>query len=184
MSSFTTAIADIIVTPPIVVPAIAAPQLISPEAGVHGVSLRPVFKWSAVAGASSYELLVATNPSFIDPLIVKIGDYALHATAWKCNVSLNYNTIYYWNVRAGGFSGYGDWSNIGIFITELPPPESSPTLGTVLPELLPPEASSSELPPAQSAVLNWAKYLIGGLFLIIVLLMISLVTLVERMRRL
>jgi hypothetical protein len=61
-------------------PAVAAPGLYSPEAGVSGVPLAPIFQWSAIAGADSYELLVATDASFTNPIIIKLGTYALPAT--------------------------------------------------------------------------------------------------------
>ena len=73
-----------------------APELDSPKAGAQGMPLKPIFQWSAVAGAESYELLVSDEVSFADPLIVKIGVYALPSTAWQCDVNLNYATAYYW----------------------------------------------------------------------------------------
>ena len=75
-----------------------APELYSPQAGASGVPLSPVFQWGAIAGSDSYELLVANDVSFANPLIIKIGAYALPSTAWQCNVGLNYGTTYYWFV--------------------------------------------------------------------------------------
>ena len=85
---------------------VTAPELYSPKAGANEVPLRPIFQWSALAGSDSYELLVATDASFSNPIIVKIGDYALPATAWQSDISLDYNTTYYWKVRASGSSSY------------------------------------------------------------------------------
>ena len=50
-----------------------APKLYSPEAGASDVELKPVFQWSAIAGADSYELLVSTDTSLANPLIAKVG---------------------------------------------------------------------------------------------------------------
>jgi hypothetical protein len=76
-----------------------APSLRSPGAGAKSVELKPVFQWSAIAGADSYELSVATNISFTNPAIAKIGTDALPTTAWQCDITLDYNTTYYWFVR-------------------------------------------------------------------------------------
>ncbi len=76
-----------------------APELYSPEAGASNVELTPVFQWSAIAVADSYELVVSTNASLGNSLIAKMGDDALRTTAWQCDLILNYNTTYYWFVR-------------------------------------------------------------------------------------
>ena len=78
---------------------IIAPSLRSPGAGVKNVDLRPVFQWSAIAGADSYELLVSTNVSFVNPVIERTDTQALPATAWQSNISLDYDTTYYWFIR-------------------------------------------------------------------------------------
>ena len=79
-----------------------APQLYSPEAGASNVELKPVFQWSAIAEANSYELLLSTEAEFANPLVAKIDTDALHTTAWQCDRTLNYNTTYYWFVRIPG----------------------------------------------------------------------------------
>ena len=185
---------------------IFAPELLSPKPGVTEVPLKPVFQWSAIAGAESYELLVSTDASFADPLIVKTGDYALPATAWQSDISLDYNTTYYWKVRARGYNSYSAWSAVGAFTTELPPPESppseppspesSPESSEPLPppELPlepspPPELLSEPSPPepsqltVQLVVPNWAIYLVVALLATTVLLMITLLALVVGIRR-
>jgi hypothetical protein len=54
-----------------------APNLLNPEAGASGIPLKPVFQWSDIAGADSYELIVSTDVSLGNPIILKVGDYAL-----------------------------------------------------------------------------------------------------------
>ena len=44
-----------------------APVLESPEAGATGVAIKPIFQWSAIAGADSYELMVSTQAEFDNP---------------------------------------------------------------------------------------------------------------------
>ncbi len=166
-----------------------APGLYSPQAGARGVSLIPVFQWSAIAGADSYELLVASDVSFANPLIIKIGAYALPSTAWQCDIRLNYDTTYYWKVRAGSSDTWSAWSAVGAFTTESLPSESSSPSQSSSPELssppLPPPPPSPP-PPAspQSTIPDWVKYLIGGLLLTMILLLITMLLLVKEIRRL
>ncbi len=166
-----------------------APQLQSPKAGASGVPLKPVFQWSAIAGADRYELVVSTSPPLANPTILKIGAYALASTAWQSNVSLNGNTTYYWKVRAAGSNTYSDWSAVGAFTTEPPPSPPSPEASS--PSLSPPPAPES--PPApvpppspspQPTIPPWVTYLVGGLLLTIILLLIIMLVLVTGTRRL
>jgi photosystem II stability/assembly factor-like uncharacterized protein len=92
-----------------------------PAAGAKGVTLRPVFQWTAVVGADAYELLVSPDTSFNNPAIARINDYALSANAWQCDVSLDYDTTYYWKVRATTESTRSAWSSSSVFTTESPP---------------------------------------------------------------
>lgn len=158
--------------------AVTAPELYSPEAGDSGVPLKPVFQWSAIAGADSYELLVSTEPSFSAPLIVKVGDYALPATAWQSDISLDYSTTYYWRVRASGSSTYSAWSAVGAFTTE-PAAISEPPQ---------PISTSSPLPPpppvTEPSLPQWMIYIAIILLLAIVVLLVTILTVMVRVRRL
>ena len=159
-----------------------APQLSSPEAGASGAPVKPIFQWSAIAGADSYELLVSTEASFANPIIVKIGDYALPATAWQCDLNLNYDTTYYWKVRAGGSNTQSDWSGVGAFTTESPPkskssspPESSPPKSEPNPAPSAPPPSAPPPPaPAQPTTPEWTMWLmfLGGAMLLTMLAML------------
>jgi len=90
----------------------------SPAAGASGTPVKPVVQWTAVIGASAYELLVASDADFEDPVIIKENAYALPSNAWECDVSLDYGTTYYWKVRAITASTHSIWSATGIFTTE------------------------------------------------------------------
>ncbi|MBI3040695.1 MAG: hypothetical protein HYY80_03465 [Chloroflexi bacterium] len=172
-----------------------APELYSPEAGGNGLPIKPILQWSAIAGADSYELLVSTDASFSNPIIVKIGDYALPTTAWQSNISLDYNTTYYWKVRASGSSSYSAWSAVGAFTTEsapspappVPAPAPSPLLSpsspTSSPTLSPPLPLPPSSPPAQPTIPDWLIYFGGALLLTTVLLLITLLVLVAGRRR-
>jgi len=174
--------------------AVIAPELYSPEAGDNEIPIKPVFQWSAIAGADSYELLVSTDASFSNPIIVKIDDYALPATAWQSNISLDYNTAYYWKVRASGSSSHSAWSAVGGFTTQSPPSEPSPAPELSSPQPLSPASPSPQLSsppspplpsssPAQPTLPDWVIYLVGALLLTIVLLLITLLALVVVTRR-
>ena len=159
-------------------------KLYSPKAGAIGVPLKPVFQWGAIAGADSYELLVATDVSLANPIIVKIGAYALPSTAWQCDIGLDYDTTYYWKVRASSSESYSAWSAVGAFTTESPSSESSSLeLSSSSPELSPP--SPPPLPPAspQPTIPGWVIYVVGGLLLTIILLLIIMLVLVVGVRR-
>ncbi len=155
-----------------------APELLSPEAGATEISLKPLFQWSAIAGAESYEVIVSTGFSFANPTIVKIGNYALPATAWQSNINLDYNTTYYWKVRAVGSSSYSAWSAVGAFTTLSPPAQPSPepeSSTSLSPQPSSPPSSSS---PVQSTIPDWVIYLTAALLLTTVLLLITLLLVV------
>jgi hypothetical protein len=168
---------------------VIAPNLVSPEAGTSGVGLKPIFQWSAIAGADSYELLVSTDVSFATPIIIKIGAYALSTTAWQCDINLDYDTTYYWKVRATGFGTSSAWSAIGAFATESPPAQSepSPAQGSSSPAAQGSSSPAQESPsspsvPSQPDTPDWVIYLMGLMGFIIILLFITILVLVIRQR--
>jgi len=115
---------------------IAAPGLESPQAGATGVSIRPVFQWSAVAGASGYELILSSKSDFGNHEISRVDEYALPGNAWQSDVSLLYNTTYYWKVRAISLITNSAWSAVGAFTTEPEPAiVVEPPLTIILPTL-------------------------------------------------
>ena len=147
--------------------------------------LKPLFQWSPIVGADSYELLVTADASFTNPVIIRVGAYALPGADWQCDISLDYNTTYYWKVRACSSDGYSDWSAVGAFTTELPPeveplPDPAPDTASTPPSQSPPYPPT----PSQPGIPDWAIYLVGGLALAIILLLVIIVVLVLRMRRL
>ncbi len=152
-------------------------ELLYPEAGAGEMPVKPLFQWSAIAGAEAYELMVSADPRFSNPVILKTGDYALSDTAWQSNINLNYDTTYYWKIRALGSGTNSTWSAAGAFTTTSPPvPSSSPTL---VPSPPPPPLT----PPAQETTPEWVKYLIGALLLVIILLVVILLTVILVIRR-
>ena len=156
------------------IPTTTAPTLYRPEAGSSGVPLMPLFEWSGITGANSYELLTSTDTSFGNPVILKVDAYALTSTCWQCNIGLEYNTTYYWKVRAIGSNTYSDWSAVGAFTTESPPPGSVTTTPPAEPPPAPPPA-----PPEQNFP-SWVIYLVGGLLLSLILVLTTILVVVIR----
>ncbi len=98
-------------------------KLESPAASSSSVPVKPIFQWTAVAGADAYELLVSTSPDFASPVIIKEDDDALPTNAWQCDANLDHDTTYYWKVRAISASTHSAWSATGVFVTEPSPTE-------------------------------------------------------------
>jgi photosystem II stability/assembly factor-like uncharacterized protein len=145
-----------------------APRLESPTAGATGVPIEPIFQWSAIDGADSYELMVSTIATFDNPTILKTNDYALPSTAWQCNISLNYDTTYYWKVRAVSANSCSAWSAVSAFSTESAP--SDPT-GTVAEAPTPTPEPASENPEW----LDWLMPVGGIMMLVFLVVMIAMV---------
>jgi hypothetical protein len=114
LNSFTTMLGD----------EVLSPKLIKPDFGAK-VPLKPSFQWSQIAGAETYEVVIATDYTFSNPIVNKTGVNAMPTTAWQCDIMLNPDTTYYWKVRACGLHTYSSWSPFGIFITESLPASSS-----------------------------------------------------------
>lgn len=141
-----------------------APRLESPEAGASGVPIEPIFQWSAIAGADSYELMVSTAATFDNSTILKTDDYALPSTAWQCNISLNYDTTYYWKVRAVSDDTCSAWSAVSAFSTE---PAPSPQTGSVA-EVTQPNT------PQDPEWLDWLMPMGGVILLVFIVAMIAM----------
>jgi hypothetical protein len=157
---------------------VVAPELESPEAGAKGVPLTPVFQWSAIAGADSYELVVSADANFGNPSILKVDEYALPANAWQADVSLSYDTTYYWKVRASSSVSYSAWSAVSAFTTESPPAPTAPVQSVQPPPPPPPPPPPL---PVQPTTPDWVFYMLGLLGFIIILLLITI--LLQTIRR-
>lgn len=145
----------------------ARPELQAPEAGEFDVPLSPTFEWSGIEWAEVYEYEMATNPAttaggyFTEPLASLVGNDALVSTAWKCDITLDYEASYYWHVKAVGVDTDTPWSDVGTFTTIGAPVET-----TEPPELVIPPAK--EITPAWI----WAVVIIGAILVIAVIVLI------------
>jgi len=104
----------------------SAPSLTSPVDGATGISTSPTLDWNSVSGADSYRLQVAASSDFSSTVTDASG---LTGTQYEVS-GLDYNTGYYWRVRASNSEGSGDWSSVWSFATESEPvsPPDTPVL--------------------------------------------------------
>ncbi|MBL0926585.1 MAG: hypothetical protein IBJ11_02895 [Phycisphaerales bacterium] len=79
-------------------------SLVTPLDGAAGVNLTPSFTWNASPGASSYTVIIATDPALLNVVASAPG---LPGTSWTLPAPspLAYSSIYYWGVRAVNGSG-------------------------------------------------------------------------------
>jgi hypothetical protein len=109
------------------------PNLLTPEGGAD-LTDQPTFRWkgnwlgaSSVEGAREYQLQVATDPTFANP----IDNVKTASTAFTSSSTYPADTTVYWRVRANDEKGTGlTWSNTGIFRRRLGIPAVSPDNAT------------------------------------------------------
>jgi hypothetical protein len=148
--------------------AMARPRLEAPEYGEFDIPLSPTFEWSGIEWAEVYEFELALDPTttaggyFAEPLVALVGTSALPSTAWRCDITLDYETRYYWHVKAIGVDTDTPWSDVGTFTTMGVPPEPT-TPGPAI--TIPPE---EVITPAWI----WAVVIIGAILVIAVIVLI------------
>lgn len=91
----------------------AAPTDLAPADGATDQPTTLTLSWSAVDGATGYDLQVATDMNFSDLVV----DAAVDATAQDVQ-GLSEGTTYYWRVRARNADGAGPFSATQQFSTE------------------------------------------------------------------
>ncbi len=93
------------------------PVLISPKRGARDVSAKPELVWSSVPGATSYDLQIAES-QFYNDWETKLNETGIKDTTFRVPPDvLDFETQYFWRVRAEGPGGKGEWSRNGRFIT-------------------------------------------------------------------
>ncbi len=142
-SSF--AAAKIITTP------LGQPLGLSPPPAACGESLTPTLRWNGVRGASSYQIQLADNPDFADPILDEtVGDTFY---IWA-GPPLAPGTAYYWRVAAKSASSTSRWTTNVLRTVEAPancpvtltmPPPVLPEVTVPLPTVS--AASQADLPP-------------------------------------
>jgi len=123
----------------------------APSPGASNVGLNPSFAWSGADWATGYEFILAKDDRFGGKIVERTGRNALKTNVYLCEEKLDYDTTYYWEVRAVGSDIYSPWSDTGIFTTV------------------------SE--PAIPGWIKWLMYLGGGLLLIMVAMLVTMIIL-------
>jgi len=93
----------------------SAPTLLTPADGSSTDEVRPVFTWSAPAGATGYHLQVSTDPGFGTTVI---DDDTLALPTYTPGADLALDT-YYWRVRATDGT-WGDYATAFTLIVRAP----------------------------------------------------------------
>ena len=137
-----------------------------PEIGASEVSTSPVFTWNCPGTVDGFELMLATDPSYAEPIAMFSGATVLADGYWACDQALEPDTNYFWRVRAVRGDAIGSWVE-GSFRTA---PLSAETPGVAA-------ATTVDIPSQPSSV---SDHFIWAMFGLAAILMSGLVVLVMR----
>jgi hypothetical protein len=137
-----------------------------PYPGAKNVSIRPIFAWNQADRATGYEFVLSKDSQFSDVVVALTGADALSTTVWACSQDLEYNTTYFWRVRAISATSQSRWG-VGVFTTGAAP-ETPPQPSYSLP-ILP---SQPVVPPYLWVAL--------GIGVALVLVVLSLIVIMSR----
>ena len=99
-------------------PALAMPELLGPKAGKENVGLKPLLQWNSSVAATGYELMLAANCDWNNPVLNLSGESAISGdTAYQITFDLAKNTSYCWQVRGVNKITHSPWSDTGTFTT-------------------------------------------------------------------
>jgi hypothetical protein len=98
-------------------PAPSIPELISPKAGQQIRGLKPVLQWNSSVAATGYELILAVNCDWNNPVLNLSGASVVSDTAYQLTFNLAKNTSYCWQVRGVNDITHSSWSDTSTFTT-------------------------------------------------------------------
>jgi photosystem II stability/assembly factor-like uncharacterized protein len=87
---------------------LTAPLFTLPSMGAKSVAVPTRFEWTAIPGATAYDMLIADNPAFVGPSLVEIHSAATNSAS----APLMTGTTYWAIVRARNATEVGAWSNV------------------------------------------------------------------------
>ncbi|TKJ40445.1 hypothetical protein CEE37_09015 [candidate division LCP-89 bacterium B3_LCP] len=90
------------------------PILSTPPDNAQNQSTSPTLSWNSSSGAEDYHLQVSTSSQFSSTIY---DEENLTSTSQSVT-GLDYETEYFWRVRAHNSAGYSDWSDVWSFTTE------------------------------------------------------------------
>ncbi len=88
-------------------------NLVAPENGASKVNITPAFTWQSSAGATNYEITIATDSSFS----VTVSNSLTTESKFVPTTPLSYDTTYYWKVTALNDAGKQVAGNAGASFT-------------------------------------------------------------------
>ncbi len=104
--------------------------LISPSNGLANVSITPILIWNMNCNVEYVDLRIARDPAFAD--IVLSESIPGQDTQYQVPANvLNYNSTYFWQVRARDMGGIGTYTPAWSFSTT---PVGISSIGSILPE--------------------------------------------------
>ncbi len=92
--------------------------LTGPVNGATGLGGAPTYSWATVENADSYEIQVATNPSFSNASIIE-SVAGITEGSYGAGVQLEKGIPVYWRIRPVNLCGPGPYSTTFAFFTEL-----------------------------------------------------------------
>jgi hypothetical protein len=92
------------------------PTLTAPANAATGVKVRPNLTWSAVPGALTYLVEVATDVGFT----AIVASATVTGTSWTVDTTLASSTQFFWRVRPANYCGNGTVSATFSFTTGVP----------------------------------------------------------------
>lgn len=176
-----------LVEPPAGVPVVPVIGMTgTPVFGAMAAAIQPTFTWSAVAGATSYEFVLAEEIGQDDKFAIIDYSATTEINGHVAREQLKYDTVYNWRVRAVNAVGAGPWAtSFFTTVTEpVPPPEPVPPV--VIKETPPTPAPEIilQVPPAtKQEVQVIPDYLLWVVVVVGAVLIIAVVILIVRTRR-
>jgi hypothetical protein len=90
------------------------PTLVLPQDYAVDIDLMPLLKWNKSARADIYILQLSSNNVFSDLIV---SDSSLTDTTFSLTSDLNFDTPYFWRIRAVNNTGMSNWSAVRTFRT-------------------------------------------------------------------
>jgi subtilisin-like proprotein convertase family protein len=94
----------------------SALDAMTPTNGQSGLGLQPIFTWTDLPQADSYDFELSTSPSFEPSTIIQSGQ-GLDVASFSPTIALDESTIYYWRVRPYNECGEGPYMTSKTFQT-------------------------------------------------------------------
>ncbi|MBK6932220.1 MAG: proprotein convertase P-domain-containing protein [Saprospirales bacterium] len=88
----------------------------APADGAAGQDRAPVLRWNGVSNAASYDVEVATSPTFVAGTLVS-SKTGITADSFKIPTLLDKGQVFYWRFRPKNGCGPGDWLGPFAFAT-------------------------------------------------------------------